>query len=115
MEYLDHKNLVHPNHHGSRQGHSTATALLHMYDQWLEEVEDDKLVGVMMVDLSAAFDMVDHPLLLEKLRVFGLEENVLSWIQRYLSHRTQSMFIDGCLSLPLALECGVPRAPFLAP
>ena len=36
------------------------------------------IVGVMMVDLSAAFDMVDHPLFLEKLRVFGLEENFLA-------------------------------------
>ena len=115
VEYLDSNNLVHPNHHGSRQGHSTATALLQMYDQWVEEVEDDKLVGVMMVDLSAAFDMVDHPLLLEKLRLFGLEENVLSWIQSYLTNRTQSVFIDGCLSPPLAVKCGVPQGSILGP
>ena len=44
-----------------------------MYDKWVEDVEEGKLVGVMMIDLSAAFDMVDHTLLLEKLHLFGLE------------------------------------------
>ena len=86
-----------------------------MYDQWLEEVEDDKLVGVMMLDLSAAFDMVDHALLLQKLELFGLEPRVLSWIKSYLSDRTQSVFIDGCLSPFLPVECGVPQGSILGP
>ena len=51
-------------------------------------VYDGKIVGVMMIDLSAAFDMVDHPLLLEKLRLFGLEEEVIQWFDSYLSGRT---------------------------
>ena len=54
----------------------------------------------MMIDLSAAFDMVDHPLLLEKLRLFGLEEEVIQWFDSYLSGRTQSVLIDGYLSHP---------------
>ena len=45
-----------------------------MYDQWAEEVEQGRMVGVMMIDLSAAFDMVDHTLMLEKLKLFGLDE-----------------------------------------
>ena len=45
-----------------------------MYDQWLEEVEEGMMVGVMMIDLSAAFDMVDHKLL------FRLHENALKWV-----------------------------------
>ena len=47
-----------------------------MYNRWVEEVDDGNMVGVMMVDLSAAFDMVDHGILLEKLRLYGLEETV---------------------------------------
>ena len=44
-------------------GSNTATAQVQMYDQWLEDVEEGNMVGVMMIDLSAAFDMVDHKLL----------------------------------------------------
>ena len=50
--------------------------LLQMYDTWLNEVEEDNMVGVMMIDLSAAFDMVDHPLLLEKLKLHGLDRKI---------------------------------------
>ena len=86
-----------------------------MYDQWIEEMEDGKLVGIMMIDLSAAFDMVDHQLLLKKLELFGLEEGVILWMLSYLSGRSQSVFIDGCLSPPLAIECGVPQGSILGP
>ena len=84
VEYLDINNLLSPDHHGSRQGHSTATALIQMYDQWLDQVDDGMMVGVMMIDLSAAFDMVDHDLLLKKLELFGLNEGALAWFRSYL-------------------------------
>ena len=106
VKYLDSNNLLSPDHHGSRQGHNTATALIQMYDQWLEQVDDDKMVGVMMIDLSAAFDMVDHDILLQKLELFGLSDEVLSWFRSYLSDRSQVVCVDGCLSPPLGLDWG---------
>ena len=86
-----------------------------MYDEWLEEVEDGNMVGVMMVDLSAAFDMVDHPLLLEKLKLFGLEDGASDWMKSYLENRTQSVMVDGCLSPPIKIDCGVPQGSILGP
>ena len=115
IQYLNTEGLIHPNHHGSRQGHSTATALLQMHDRWVEEVDHGNMVGIMMVDLSAAFDMVDHTILLEKLRIFGLEESALQWMRSYLVGRSQSVFIDGCLSPAMAVECGVPQGSILGP
>ena len=115
VKYLDENQLLNPNHHGSRHSHSTTTALLQMYDQWVEEAEEGYLVGVMMIDLSAAFDMVDHPLLLQKLELLGLEQSAIDWFQSYLSHRTQSVFVDGYLSPPLDLICGVPQGSILGP
>ena len=115
IEYLDGNALLNPNHHGARHGHNTATALVQMYDQWAEEVDEGMMVGVMMIDLSAAFDMVDHPLLLKKLELFGFEEKTVKWIQSYLSQRLQSVCIDGCLSPAQAIECGVPQGSILGP
>ena len=115
VHYLDTHGLLHPNHHGSRHGHSTATALIQMYDNWIQEVDRGNMVGVMMVDLSAAFDMVDHPLLLQKLKLLGLEDDSLAWMNSYLSGRSQSVLVDGCLSPPLDVECGVPQGSILGP
>ena len=60
VAYLEGNNLIHPNLHGSRAGHNTSTALIQMYDKWVEEEEDGKMVGVLLCDQSAAFDLCDH-------------------------------------------------------
>ena len=115
VEYLDENKLLSHNHHGSRSGLSTATALVQMYDQWVQEVDHDKMVGVMMIDLSAAFDMVDHSLLVEKLTMFGLDENAVEWCRSYLLGRYQSVLIDGKMSPPVAIQFGVPQGSILGP
>ena len=115
INYLESNHLLNPNHHGCRQGHNTATALLQMHDQWLEESEDDKMVGVMLIDLSAAFDMVDHTILMKKLEMYGLDEQARTWMYSYLSNRTQVVMVDGCLSPPLGVACGVPQGSILGP
>ena len=63
------------------------------------------MVGVMMVDLSAAFDMVD----LKKLEQFGLDSKAIAWTESYLSGRSQSVLLYGFLSPPLGTMCGVPQ------
>ena len=66
------------------------------------------MVGVMMIDFSAAFDIVYHELLLQKLKLFGLAPGALEWLRSYLCNRSQSVCVDGCLSPPRVLDCGVP-------
>ena len=68
-EYLETNELLHHNHHGGRRGHSTGTALIQMYDKWVEEIEEGKLVGVLMIDQSAAFDLCDHVILTGKVNL----------------------------------------------
>ena len=58
IEYMNENDLLHPSHHGFRPGHNTTTALIQMYDSWIEAVDRDELVGVCMLDMSAAFDVV---------------------------------------------------------
>jgi hypothetical protein len=98
VQYFEENKLLHPNHHGGRKGHSTTTALIQMYNNWIEKMEEGKLVGVMMIDQSAAFDLCDHKLLIEKLKLMGLEKEASSWMESYLQGRSQSTLVDGQLS-----------------
>ena len=65
IEYMNENELLHPNHHGFCAGHNTTTALIQMYDSWIEALEKREYSGVCLLDMSAAFDMVTHPLLTE--------------------------------------------------
>ena len=86
-----------------------------MFDNWIEAFENDEVSAVIMLDMSAAFDVVDIDILLSKLALYGFEDSVLTWIRSYLSDRSQCVFIEGCLSEPLPLECGVPQGSILGP
>ena len=108
MLYLEENSLLSPNHHGGRKVHSTTTALVQMYNNWIEQMEEGKLVGVMMIDQSAAFDLCDHHLLIEKLRLMGIDNEASFWMESYLQGRSQSTLVDGHLSSPLRLPpCSV--------
>ena len=87
---MEGNSLIHPNLHGSRAGHSTATALSQLYDTWIEEVEQGSMVGVLLCDQSAAFDLCDHYLLVEKLKLMGVDNSAAAWFSSYLSGRKQS-------------------------
>ena len=115
INYLENNKLLHHSHHGFRASHSTLTALVEMYDQWTEALEKDEATAVVMLDLSAAFDVVDHSILIQKLEILGFEECTVSWVSSYLSGRSQQVYIEGSLSDPLPLEAGVPQGSILGP
>ena len=69
MEHFVENELFHPNHHGFRAGHSTCTAMIQMYDSWVQAVDKGELAGVCMLDMSTAFDVVDHTILPEKFKL----------------------------------------------
>ena len=68
-----------------------------------------------MLDMSAAFDVVDHDILLSKLKIYGFDSNALGWMKDYLSSRTQAVYLDGCLSTFLPVDVGVPQGSILGP
>ena len=80
----------------------------------LEDVYDGKIVGVFLCDQSAAFDICDHYLLIEKMKLMGVEDT--AWFWSYLSGRMQSCSIDGQVSAPLSIpSCGVPQGSIGGP
>jgi hypothetical protein len=106
--YLEENKLIHPNDHGGRKAHSTTTALVQMYNTWIEQMEEGQLVGIMMIDQSAAFDLCDHSILVQKMKLLGVEEDAACWLESYLSQRSQSTLVDGYLSAALPLPpCSV--------
>ena len=79
-----------------------------MYNTWVEQLEEGHLVGIMMIDQSAAFDLCDHKLLIEKMKLLGVEETSASWLESYLKNRSQSTLVDGYLSASIPLPpCSV--------
>ena len=115
IDYLETNWLLHPSHHGFRSMHNTSTALLQMFDTWLDAMEDGDISAVIMLDLSAAFDVVDHDILIKKLGQYGVQEEALGWFESYLSGRSQQVLIEGSLSKPLFLDAGVPQGSVLGP
>ena len=115
VEYFEGNHLFYPNHHGFRKHHNTCTALLQMYDGWVEAADRGDLTGVCLLDMSAAFDTVNHSLLLQKLRLYGFSQDSLAWMSSYLSGRKQSVCIDGTMSPPLWISTGVPQGSILGP
>jgi hypothetical protein len=115
VEYMNCNNLFHPNHHGFRAHHSTSTAMIQMYDSWVQAVDKGELTGVCMLDMSAAFDVVDHAILLDKLKLYGFDDKSLKWMEDYLSGRTQAVYVDGALSPFLSVNVSVPQGSILGP
>ena len=96
-DYLETNNLLHPNHHGGQKYHNTTTALIQLHDEWLAAAEEGMMTGVMMTDLSAAYDLWDHEIGLKKAQLLGLNPDACAWIARYVSGRSQSCSVDGHL------------------
>ena len=82
----------------------------------LWEADTQKVILKGFLDLSAAFDTVDHCILLHQLeKMFRIEDKALDWFRSYLTGRTQSVVIGDCESHKKALECCVPQGSGLGP
>ena len=86
-----------------------------MYDHWVQAAAQGQVSGAVLLDLSAAFDLVPPASLVEKLKVYGLEESFVAWVQSYLSDRYQAVWIDHVLSEYLHCPVGVPQGSNLGP
>jgi hypothetical protein len=99
-----------------RANHSTETALLRVMNDLLLAVDNGDGAALVLLDLSAAFDTIDHTVLLSCLECrFGLKGVVLDWFHSYLSNRRQSVRISGESSSPSPLLFGVPQGSVLGP
>lgn len=90
--------------------------MYHCYDRGLEKALDRKgKAGAILMDLSKAFDCLNHNLLLAKLDAYGFDENALLFIQSYLKDRKQRTKVNGSYRSWLELLCGVPQGSIIGP
>ncbi len=99
-----------------RSDHSTETALLKVVNDLLLVLDNGDAAVLTLLDQSAAFDTVDHGILLSHLSaLFGLSGTVLSWFESYLTGRLQCICISGLRSAAVLLLFGVPQGSVLGP
>ena len=98
-----------------RPAHSYETALVRIQDDILVSLDNRNTVILVLLDLSAAFDTVDHRLLLDKLYRIGIRGNAHRWMHSYLSERTQVVRVDTHTSRCVDLCFGVPHGSVLGP
>jgi retron-type reverse transcriptase len=99
-----------------KQYHSIETALAKVQNDVLLAIDNQCCVLLVLLDLSAAFDTVDHQTLLSRMSTrLGIEGDALDWFTSYLSDRSQCVHVQGATSKKHTLQCGVPQGSVLGP
>ncbi len=113
--YLNKSNVLTEAQHGFRSGCNTITALCDAIDFITKEIDNKNHVISVFLDISKAFDSVDHSLLLHKLNHYGIRGITLNWFASYLSNRFQYVNYNNISSHLLPVEIGVPQGSMIGP
>ena len=97
--YLTENKILSDHQHGLRPGHFCETSTM-IYEYLVNNIENGKNNGVPMLDFSTAFDLVDHTILLLKIRAYGATDQTLKWLTSYLEERTQQVQVNDHLYDP---------------
>jgi len=114
--FLDSNELTPSQQSAYRQHHSTETAVLKVYNDLLMAADSGLVSALCLLDLTAAFDTVDHDLLFLRLeRQFGLRGVTVLWFRSYLSGRSYRVWFAGATSRTVHIICLVPQVSILGP
>jgi hypothetical protein len=109
------KYRLNPSQHGFRKFNSTATNLVTYLNSIIPSISSQGQTDSVYCDLTKAFDIVPHNILLRKLSNFGQSSNYVDWFHSYLSNRQLFVHISGTLSFPYPVKCEVPQGSTLGP
>ncbi|XP_057299399.1 uncharacterized protein LOC130630019 [Hydractinia symbiolongicarpus] len=115
IDYLENHKLLSEHQFGYRRRRSTELATMLLADSIRKEVDNGNLVGVLYIDLSKAFDTLNHPALLEKLSSCGINGTTHEWFSDYLFNRKQMCVVENSKSDLMSVTCGVPQGSILGP
>ena len=111
--FMDKNKLLYPRQFGFRSKLSP----IHALSDITEMIRDNSNLDIscILLDLQKAFDTTNHEFLLYKLEAYGVRGVCLDWFTSYLSKRSQCVSINGKVSKPLLIDCGVPQGSILGP
>ena len=115
VSFLNRNNIIYNGQYGFRKDHSTAMALLDLVEEITNAIDSKKTTVGIFIDLKKPFDTVNHDILLQKLRIYGIRGQAISWLQSYLTNRKQYVHFNGSDSDMLKVLCGVPQGSILGP
>lgn len=115
VEFIESNNLISAEQYGFRSGRSCMSQLLNHYEKILSILEESSNVDALYLDMSKAFDKVDHKILLRKLKALGIDGKILQWLTAFLTNRQQVVMVDGQKSKPEKVLSGVPQGTVLGP
>ena len=113
--YCEKQKILSQNQYGFRPGRSTIDALTEITGNIYKALDEKQNVLAVNLDLSKAFDIINHELLLKKLEFYGVRGIALEWFKSYLSNRTILVEYENCKSDVKELKCGVPQGSILGP
>ena len=113
--HLDQLGYMYKHQYGFRRGRSTQQAIAQINNWVLESMDSGEVTGLLFLDISKAFDSLNHKVLLGKLESIGLSSKSVSWFRSYLVGRRQCVLINGELSDYCAITHGVPQGSILGP
>ena len=115
MTYLEEENLLYDHQYGFRQNRSTLQAQIEFLNKVHTSLNNKDHCRAAFLDFKKAFDTVNHTILLDKLETMGVRGLENKWFKNYLSGREQQVSINGLLSEPGIVTCGVPQGTTLGP
>ena len=116
QKYLKDQNILYDKQSGFQTDHSTDHAIVQLVDQIYKTFEKNKYTLGVFIDMSKAFDTVDHSILLRKLELYRITDRNYTWIKSYLSNRLQYIQVDeNCRTGYCVVKCRVPQGSILGP
>ena len=101
---------------GFRGRHSCETCICKLTDSWYTSLDQGQIIGCVALDLSRAFDLVPHDVLLKKLAIYCCNDSTVNWFRSYLINRRQCVHIKGNNASNFKfIKCGVPQGSILGP
>ena len=115
MNFIDQNNILNNKQFGFRSNHSTYMAITELVDKIVKAVEKNEATVGIFLDLSKAFDTINHDILLYKLNHYGFRGVALEWLKSYLTDRKQFVRYQMHDSGHKTIQCGVPQGSILGP